>query len=239
MNNLNPMEIATAPAIWISAGIAVVLILIETILFLKMSYKAAKHEDVMLETRECNLALKTGIISSIGPACAIFIIMIGMISILGGPMSWLRTTIIGSCATELFATSIGVQVAGGDLTQGMSTMEMLTAWWTMTVNGCGWLIIVVIFGNRLDKIRDKVSGGDIRWKAVFSSAASIGIMGFIVGRTVIDAAKIADFALIGTAVAAGLAMAGFRLLGKKYKWVTSYSLGFAMAIGLCTAVILS
>lgn len=51
MNNLNPMELATSPAIWILAGTAVVLILIETILFLKMAYKGAKHEDVMLETK--------------------------------------------------------------------------------------------------------------------------------------------------------------------------------------------
>ena len=53
-----------------------------------------------------------GLISAIGPALGVFIVMVGLMASIGGPMAWLRLSIIGAAATELSAANIGAEACG-------------------------------------------------------------------------------------------------------------------------------
>lgn len=44
-------------------------------------------------------AFKIGLISAIGPAMGVFIVMVGLMTVIGGPMAWMRLSIIGAAAT--------------------------------------------------------------------------------------------------------------------------------------------
>ena len=101
------LTISNLPIFWILAGITVIVSAVQTVLYVRQANKA---------TRECQLdpqlpkqAFKIGLISAIGPACGVFIVMVGLMSAIGGPIAWLRLSIIGAAATELSAAcSIGI-----------------------------------------------------------------------------------------------------------------------------------
>ena len=107
MEKLNALEVANSPAIWALASIAVIAVLVETILFLRLARKAAGMKEISLTKKQCNRALRAGVVSAIGPAFGVFIVMIGLISVLGGPISWLRLSVIGGATTELTAATVG------------------------------------------------------------------------------------------------------------------------------------
>ncbi|MCB6367531.1 DUF5058 family protein, partial [Intestinibacillus massiliensis] len=90
------MQIANSPILWVLAGIPIVFVIVQAALFLRQSYKASKRIDVDLTKKQCNQALLSGMITAIGPALGILIIMVSLISLVGGPMSWMRVSVIGS-----------------------------------------------------------------------------------------------------------------------------------------------
>lgn len=82
-------------------------------------------------------------ISAIGPAIASVLVVLSMLAVIGSPVSWIRLSMIGSAATELSAASIGAEACGVTLGgAGYGLSEMSTAWFTMAINGCGWLLVV-------------------------------------------------------------------------------------------------
>ena len=104
------LTIANSPVFWGLCGITVLISLAQALLFMRQAKKAAV--EVNLEKGLANKAFKIGLISAIGPACGVFIVMVGLMASIGGPMAWLRLSIIGAAATELSAASMGAQAAG-------------------------------------------------------------------------------------------------------------------------------
>ena len=77
----------------------------------------------------------------IGPALGVFIVMVGLMASIGGPMAWLRLSIIGAAATELSAANIGAEACGVTLgTEQYTLICLAVSWFTMALNGAGWLL---------------------------------------------------------------------------------------------------
>lgn len=237
MENMNALEVANSPAVWALAAIAVVAVIIEIILFFRLAGKSAKLGEVNLTKKQCNRALRAGVVSAIGPAFGVFIVMIGLVAVLGGPISWLRLSVIGGATTELTAASVGVKAAGGDITQALSMVQLSNAWWTMTINACGWLIVTWLFASRMEKVRHKIGGGDSRWMEIFSSAATLGIFGAFCSEYLVNGIKSADYKVILVMAVSALAMWGLLYLSKRYKWLKEYSLGIAMVAGIASSML--
>ena len=67
------LAIANAPIFWALCGITVVISLAQALLFMRQAKRAAV--EVNLEQGLANKAFKIGLISAIGPACGVFIVM--------------------------------------------------------------------------------------------------------------------------------------------------------------------
>lgn len=237
MEKLNALEIANSPAIWVLASIAVIAVLVETLLFLRLAKKSAGLKEIGLTKKQCNRALRAGIVSAIGPAFGVFIVMIGLISVLGGPIAWLRLSVIGGATTELTAATVGVNALGGDITQPLSMMELSNAWWTMSINACGWLIVTWILGSKMEKVRNRIGGGDSRWMEIFSSAATLGIFGAFCSEYVITGIQNTDYKVVLVMAVSAAVMWSLQRLSNRYKWLKEYCLGLAMVAGIASAMI--
>lgn len=237
MEKLNALEIANSPAIWALASIAVIAVLVETLLFLRLAKKSAGLKEIGLTKKQCNRALRAGIVSAIGPAFGVFIVMIGLISVLGGPIAWLRLSVIGGATTELTAATVGVNALGGDITQPLSMMELSNAWWTMSINACGWLIVTWILGSKMEKVRNRIGGGDSRWMEIFSSAATLGIFGAFCSEYVITGMQNTDYKVVLVMAVSAAVMWSLQRLSNRYKWLKEYCLGLAMVAGIASAMI--
>ena len=63
--NVNYLELANSPLMWVGAAIAVGIVVFQSVLFFRKSLKAAK--EIGIEQEKINMAIKSSAISSIGP----------------------------------------------------------------------------------------------------------------------------------------------------------------------------
>lgn len=113
---------------------------------------------------------------------------------------------------------------------GYDIYAMANSWLTMALNGCGWLLVVVLLTPRMESLRQKVGGGDEVWLGLITCSASIGLFGYMASqyynKIVVDPAQ-AWSCIAGTVV-----MVACVKFSKKMPWLKEYGLGIAIVIGI-------
>ena len=110
---------------------------------------------------------------------------------------------------------------------GYGLNQMAVSWFTMSVNGCGWLLMVWLFTHRMDKVSDRIGGTDKAWRAILTATASIGLYSHMTSPYLVKFSGRTIAAIVGVA-----SMFVLIQLGKKHPWLKDYSLGFAIIAGL-------
>jgi len=225
------LKVANDPVLWAMAMPLVILVAIQAGIFSKKAFAAGN--SVELTKKEAKDAFRIGAISAIGPALAVFVVMLGMMAVVGAPMTWLRLSIIGAAPTELAASTMGAQAMGVEFgSEGYGILEFANSVWAMSLNGIGWLLFVGLFTHKLEGIRDKVSGGDSKLTGEIGGAAMLGAMAFLVGGHLI-----AGSGRLVAALASGIAMVILSKLAVKVPKLLEYNLGISMVVGMVAAMI--
>lgn len=137
------LQIANSWPVWLCAGACVAFIVVQAVAFAKLCYKNAPL--VGLSKADCSKSFKCGMVTAIGPSLSCFIGAISMITVVGGPLAWMRLSMIGAAPTELTAATTGAAAYGVELGgAGYDIYAMANSWLTMALNGCGWLLVVVL-----------------------------------------------------------------------------------------------
>ena len=217
------VKISNSSILWLLCGITVFISLLQAILYMRMAKKTAVRANIPDSIPK--KAFRVGLISAIGPALGVFIVMVGLMSSIGGPLAWLRLSIIGAAPTELTAATLGGA--------GFTLTVMAVSWFTMTLNGAGWLVSTGVITPALEKVRDKISGGDGKWLVVLSGACSLGIFGYL------NVNEISKGAGGTAAVLGGIFSMMFlaKFLVPKFPKLREYTLGIAMIIGMACAIV--
>lgn len=224
------LKVANSMGVWITAAPIVIITLVQVLLYYRQIYQAA--EAVNLKPEQLSQAFRTGMVTSIGPVIAIFIIMVGLMSVIGAPMAWMRLSVIGAAPTELTAATLGADAMGVKFGgEGYDLNAMAVSWWTMAINGVGWLLLVGLFAHKLEAVRIKAGGGDTKWLGILSTAAMIGVFGYLNSRNM---AKISGPFV--AAVTGAVSMVILLQVAKKMPQFKEYTLGVAMLIGMFAAM---
>jgi uncharacterized membrane protein len=77
------LTVANSMGAWITAAPIVIIALVQVLLYYRQIYHAA--DAVNLTRNQLSQAFRTGMVTSIGPVVAIFIIMVGLMSVIGAP----------------------------------------------------------------------------------------------------------------------------------------------------------
>jgi hypothetical protein len=147
-------------------------------------------------------------------------------------MAWMRLAVIGAAPTELTAATLGADAMGVKFGgEGYTLQVMAVSWWTMAINGVGWLLLVGLFAHKLEDVREKVGGGDTKWLGILSTAAMIGVFGYLNSRnlTAVSGPLVA-------AVTGAVSMVLLLQVAKKMPQIKEYTLGIAMLIGMFAAM---
>ena len=201
------LQIANSWPVWLCAGACVAFIVVQAVAFAKLCYKNAPL--VGLSKADCSKSFQCGMVTAIGPSLSCFIGAISMIT-----------------AATTGAAAYGVELGGA----GYDIYAMANSWLTMALNGCGWLLVVVLLTPRMESLRQKVGGGDEVWLGLITCSASIGLFGYMASqyynKIVVDPAQ-AWSCIAGTVV-----MVACVKLSKKMPWLKEYGLGIAIVIGI-------
>ncbi|UCH57445.1 MAG: DUF5058 family protein [Candidatus Bathyarchaeota archaeon] len=204
------MGLATGTAMWLMAAMVAANGAVMALIFYRRIWKVG----IMIGMRDETLktAIRSSIISSIGPCLGIFSGMVPLVIALGGAISFLRESAgVGAIFVELWTATEGAGAVGAELTaEGMTLEALQNVLWIMASCSVGW-VIVGCFGcyvGLLPKIRDRMSGGDPNLLRLIISVMMVGVFSKLVVEQGIIPGVVGDYGpltacLVGFAVALG------------------------------------
>lgn len=108
--HVNIHQLMNSFPMWVACGLAVLIVLLQALVFAKHAY--ASGPKVGLTKRQMNLGIRSAAITSIGPSIVILSGMLSLLISVGGPMAWMRLSLIGSVMFESMAAGIGTNAVG-------------------------------------------------------------------------------------------------------------------------------
>lgn len=229
MLNKEYLAIANSPLMWAMVIPTVLMVCVQAYVFIKGAIKAGPMAG--LEKKDLKEAIRAGAICSIGPGISMFTVMIAMMSILGGPFSWLRLSIIGTITTEMLganagATGMGVELAGADY----GIIAFACSVWVITLNTWGFFVVNLLFAHKMEKVKVAVEKRDIYMFNAVGSCVMIGCIAmFLAGQMVGGSGKFV------AALAGFLVMLVLLQITKKMPRLAEYNLGIALLAGIFIA----
>ncbi len=230
---MNYIEIANSAPMWIAAGLAVTLVLFQSIIFGKKSYETGKQ--IGLKESQMKSAMKSSFITSIGPSIVILSGLLSLLVTVGGPMAWMRLSFIGSVGFELMAVGHGTEAAG--IRAGidpMTNVAFANAVWTMITGSVGWIIFATLSANKMENVQEKFSKGNAALLSIISVAAMQGSFASLVSEHLVAMNKNTIAAISG-----GLIMLILSPIANKknIKWLKEWALAFAIFGGTIITVL--
>ncbi len=228
------LEIANSLPLWIAASLAVLVCLFQAILFLRRAW--ADGKKIGLTDDQLRSGFRSGMISAIGPAFAILMGMVALLVSMGGAISWMRLSFIGSVMFELMAAGFGTEAMGVSLgAPEMDGIVFANAVWTMTLGAVGWLVITGLFTPQMENIRRTLAGGREALLPVITISAMLGAFAYM------STERIMRFDEQTVAWAVGALMMGILLTlarTRNIQWLKEWSLGIAMFTGMVVAALI-
>jgi hypothetical protein len=223
------LKVANEFGMWISALIMVSVVVLQSLLFTRLARKTAR--EVGFSDVNVKKSFKSGMITALGPSIAQFVALISFMAVIGGPMAWMNLSIIGSATTDLSVATMSATAADSSLGNANFSLETLAVvLFCLAVNGCGWMLFCAIFTPKMESVRNKLGGGDAKWLALITSAASIGVFANLTAQQAIR-----NYANASAALGGFVVMLIVTAMSKKFLWMREYKLAFSIIFGLLIA----
>lgn len=193
---MEALKIANSLPMWLACGIAVVLVIVQALTFIKKAIDAAPEVGVTKE--QVNTAIKSSALTSIGPSIVVLSGMLSLLVSVGGPMAWMRLSFIGSVMFESIAAGIGTGSVGVQLgVDELTPLALTMAVWTMILGSVGWIIFSTFAADKMEKIQAKLAGSNPAGLTIISSAAIIGVFAAMCGQKLVALNKSALATVLG------------------------------------------
>ena len=238
---MDAMQIANSVPMWCACALPVALIVAQAWIFMSKARTACRELGVSDE--RARAAAKSAAITSIGPSIVILSGMLSLLVTVGGPVGWMRLSLIGSVMFESIAAGIGTRQVGVELGTGTMTPTALAmAVWTMVLCSIGWVIFATVAASRMEKIQRKIAGGDVAKMVNVATAAIVAIFAsFTAGNLVRWDPKAASFFFSKPALSAILGAASMAVMmraSKGNKKLAEWNLTVAMLAAMILTALL-
>ena len=196
---MEALQIANSLPMWLACGCAVVLVIVQALIFIKKAIDASSK--VGLSKEQVNKAIKSSALTSIGPSIVVLSGMLSLLVTVGGPMAWMRLSFIGSVMFESIAAGIGTGSVGVQLgVDELTPLALTMAVWTMIIGSVGWIIFSTFAADKMDKIQAKLAGSNPAGLTIISSAAIIGVFAAMVSQKLVALDKNAFATVLGAVI---------------------------------------
>lgn len=231
---MEALQIANSLPMWLACGSAVTLVIIQAMIFVKKAMDAAPK--VGLTKDQVNKALKSSALTSIGPSIVVLSGMLSLLVSVGGPMAWMRLSVIGSVMFESVAAGIGTGSVGVQLgVDELTPLALTMAVWTMFIGSVGWIVFSSFAADKMDKIQAKLAGSNPAGLTIISSGAIIGVFAAMVSQKLVVLNKNALATVLG-----GVLMFVMTQLTKneKYAKLREWNLTIAILVAMVITAII-
>lgn len=182
---------------WICAAFMIAIILIQAVLYLKLSRKEATTLGLPAEQQK--EAMRSAAVTAVGPALALSIMLITLMTTLGGPTAWMRMNDVGSGRSELaIASMVSDMVTAAEGTPEWDLQNFSYAVWAQGIDVAGWLVSLFTY-LLLNTVYQKTSP--------YIAAAVFGAITMFVMNKVFRKNKRLQELSLGIAIIVGAALA--------------------------------
>jgi hypothetical protein len=225
------LAIANAPILWALALGVFVVIIIQSVIYIKAAKVAAPAAGI--SQRELNTAFKTGAIAAIGPSLAVVIVAIALLALFGTPATLVRIGLIGSVSYETGAANISAATVGSTLGGPEYTQNVFAvAFFAMSLGGAMWMIATLIMTPLLQRGEHKLQKINPAIMTVIPAAALLAAF-ISLGIAEVPKSAVHVITLLSSAVTMGICVFFAKQL--KQDWLKEWGLGIAIVVGLVVA----
>ncbi len=224
-------EVSNSFAMWVFALIIICAVVVMVLNVWKITNNFSDKTNLLTKD-ERRSTIRTGGIVAIGPAIAVFVVAIGMISQLGAPLTLMRIGVIGSAVTEMTAADIGAGAAGSALgAEDYGVTAFTASVWTMAFMSMGYLLFVPFMTRGIDKITSKFNKSEKsskRLKLFGTIFPVVLIAAFGIMRALTSAGHMAAF------ITAVVVMAVVNIIANRYnlRWLREWATAIVIVFGL-------
>lgn len=228
------LSVANSPLIWFSAALGVGIVIFQSFLFVRKSFRTGKELGITPE--QFKQAAKASMISSVGPSLVILAGMISLLVTMGGPIAWMRLSYIGSVQFELMSAEFGAQAMGVSLDSiDMNAVAFTNGVWVMALGSFGWVLFTALFTHKMDKFRNILAGGRKAFMPILSVAAVLGAFAYLASDRIMRMDQGTVSCIAGFIIMALIVILN-RVLQKQ--WLKEWAMTFAMFGGMLIAILL-
>ncbi|MGE5483858.1 MAG: DUF5058 family protein [Ignavibacteriales bacterium] len=228
------LNIANGFLMWLTCGICVALVLVQSLIFVRKSL--ADGAKLGISNEQVSKAMRSAAISSIGPSMAIVVGIIPLLVSMGGPVSWMRLSVIGSVAYELMAAGFGASAMGVTLAgKDMNAVAFANGVWVMSLGSAGWLLFTAFFTHRMESFRSVLAGGRKALIPIVSASAMLGAFAYLDADRLMPFGKGSWACIVGFVVMAVLISYARK---NNVKFLKEWSLTISMVAGMLVAAMI-
>ena len=224
--------------IYVIALIVIVFVIMQSIFFFVKAWKRALA--LGMDKSILRRTVTSSAIFTIAPAVAILLGVITLSNALGIPLPWVRLSVIGALPYELAAAEMAASAAGVSMAVRITDPQIFsTIVWVMTLGIIPGLIIIPIFGKKIQSGVINIGGKDKKWGEIFMAALFLGMVSAFLGMIF---ANIRDglpgwipvFVMMCSAIA--MIVMGLLIKVYKIKWLENYALPLSMLTAMALSI---
>ena len=168
-------SVMNSPGMWVASSIMVIVVVVQSALFLREGFKAADALGMPRST--VAKGMRAAMITAIGPSLGPVVILLALLAVLGGPTTWMRMNDIGAARTELAMSALATKVVGVDMRSAAFDLKAFSyALWGMALNNAGWMLVALLFVKRMNSAISKMNQKyDPAWVKLIMTGAAIGL----------------------------------------------------------------
>ena len=232
------LKLANSPVMYLICGAVILLVVGMSVFFMVKAWQ--EGIKIGMDRQKMKKAVTASATFTLVPSIGILLGVIALAGSLGVPLPWLRLSVIGALHYETMAADVAAQAAGlpALAAEYMTSDAFVSIAGVMTI-GIIWGGLFCIFGLKKyqQKVLSKATASGNRWGAILFNAMFVGLVCAFIGAGFADLRKGSFAPLIAIVVSAAF-MALFTWLAEKknHKWLDSFSLSFAMLLGMASCV---
>lgn len=225
-------EICNLPWLYLFVGVILILVLAQSVIMMAKAWKHAR--ELGIADQMIRKGLVNGIIVSIMPTIPVIIVLLSLIPLLGGPLPWLRLSVIGSATFESMAATLGVESVGEVLQVGGYTIAgWIGACWCMALGGSLPLLESILFIKPISMLYGQAEKINMKLVLTIGTGCMCGVLAY----------SAVNFGLSAMSTKGVVFLSSFALgtiltiLNKKWKlaWLNDFLMAICMLFGMILA----
>ncbi len=215
---------------YVVVAIVIAFVLLQSIVFFMKAWKRGK--ELGMDTQSLKKTVGTSALFTIAPAFAILLGVVALSNALGFPLPWLRLTVIGSLTYEATAAAAAATAVGSSLSQHITDPKVFAAIaWVMALGIVPGLVLVPVFGKKIEKGISSIKTKDSKWGQIFLSGLFLGMISAFLGLVFAHVHEgltgwIPVFVMLSSAVL--MMICGLIRKAFHAKWIEDYALPISL-----------